>query len=1286
MLTSRLDADQNDGLRIGFQLLCIAVVAGHSATVRAEDSTAQATVAQATVAVIADRSAIDTGIPDLLTAELGQVENVQLVERAAIADILREQQLASALNPGGTAQRLQLGKLLKADLLVLLRVVKSAKEQHLSFTISETSVGARLRTEFLSISSRDPDLIAVECRELFQQTQRHFRDGMKHLIAVLPFESNNLVHDFDALQTAYPALLQSALMRVPGVAVLETDEAHTIRGELELTGEQLPGEQRQRRRVPLLVQGEYKVNRDDGSVALRVSLLDGDRERRRIALQGLKQDDVVELLTGQLVSELIELTESTDLKPLSRRAQFNALARRASQLSGVGEYGLALPLREAALLVTPDSFAQRVYSLYDFVMQWTAGPYAGWQQVIDPEKTDQETADELEARLDSMRIAFGHLEFLTAHDLINLREAAILLSSANRRIVKLQQAVNPITGRHGYDEWKPLMWRITDRCMELDPALRNGAIHPLIRRFPGSSDSKPADEWSHQAQFELFWNHAGELLLKRPAYDSPDKYDWQTWRLSELRRLMPVLSRQSIMSASMVRRFAHFDRRSSQPTPWFFDSALASERHRNALRDTALTFVQGDGLSSLYGKWILLGLELQLGVSTKNFDVLRRRVQKLGDKTRPHILAVSAGEQREVAVFPYELEPLLRGHMPKLVASRPGVLLPSGNVRPSPLAGKQHLPPRNPIPQRDPNPRVTFRRLDVPSLWSGMQKCTDKLDVYWNPTTAEVMSQPGELHTIYRQGTREEQIAGLHWDGENFWIATIGAGIHLVSPDGLSLGVLPPDVRLAPDEQGVAADAGKSARIPPYNPPVNLVPQGRSVEHLLSGYQKHQGNLRLHPVAPGRCIAWGRYGPRNRLWFAEIRFTPDGDREDAFRVRVFHTATRVASRNPTAEENQDVSLIFNLLWRSEMTLDERRVLLIGRGDGRSPLAIDIDSLETRLIPLSISEEPGFIADEDIVSMNSWGLQHYARSEDEQTWSTQRILNNRFGTRVRNEFLKWQGAWHNPGARWTRIEPKTLELESLCTVDMPRSQQFRHYGVSAHYGLVAWNPGDVLHHVLIDADAAPADVDSEFGFIPAEFREKHAQAVAEIRRNGGFVDSDWARHRANSQVRFDGPMWKTFVFLPADWRGGDQGLALLDELYNLIDLYLVKTPVTNKAMPHIGRVRSLQRLYLVDTEITDAGLKELWDLRRLIYIRLDGPADGSHFSDAGLKHLFVLPLKIATLYGAGFTDEAIPILQTFRTVSAVHSLETGISPGAQQKLRINGRDVRWSKVIPSSNEY
>src|SRR5262245_26738518 len=63
----------------------------------------------------------------LLEAKLLAGSSATWVERTSIEAVLKEQKLQAAFGPLGVGERVRLGKLLKADVLVMVRPVKDAK-------------------------------------------------------------------------------------------------------------------------------------------------------------------------------------------------------------------------------------------------------------------------------------------------------------------------------------------------------------------------------------------------------------------------------------------------------------------------------------------------------------------------------------------------------------------------------------------------------------------------------------------------------------------------------------------------------------------------------------------------------------------------------------------------------------------------------------------------------------------------------------------------------------------------------------------------------------------------------------------------------------------------------------------------------------------------------------------------------------------------------------------------------------------------------------------------------
>ncbi len=104
-------------------------------------------------AILATPQVQESGLADLLTAELGKEPGLTLVERDQIAAALKELTLDQALGAEATGQRLKLGKLLKADALLFLAEEQHEKDEFIRGVVSDSALGARLSTDFLPLAT-----------------------------------------------------------------------------------------------------------------------------------------------------------------------------------------------------------------------------------------------------------------------------------------------------------------------------------------------------------------------------------------------------------------------------------------------------------------------------------------------------------------------------------------------------------------------------------------------------------------------------------------------------------------------------------------------------------------------------------------------------------------------------------------------------------------------------------------------------------------------------------------------------------------------------------------------------------------------------------------------------------------------------------------------------------------------------------------------------------------------------------------------------------------------------
>ena len=173
---------------------------------------------------------------------------------------------------------------------------------------------------------------------------------------------------------------------------------------------------------------------------------------------------------------------------------------------------------------------------------------------------------------------------------------------------------------------------------------------------------------------------------------------------------------------------------------------------------------------------------------------------------------------------------------------------------------------------------------------------------------------------------------------------------------------------------------------------------------------------------------------------------------------------------------------------------------------------------------------------------------------------------------------------------------------------------------------------------------------------------HRAAVEALRKLGASVEAQPPGYRNEWFGRGLSKEWLTSVYIPEAWKGGDEGLIHLQNLFALQDLFLVKAPITDAGLKTLGTLRDLKILSLEETQATDAGLSHVANISSLKCIRLDGI--GTEFSDAGLARLKGLSqLRKLLLFGQGFTDASAVTLTKFASLRDVRLMQTAVSSEA-----------------------
>lgn len=193
------------------------------------------------------------------------------LERTEIEKVLQERAISSLLGPAACAERAAVGRILKADLLILLQHVAEPAE-YAKLVVCETASGLRLASHSVPLSQKTEDNAAEIVLFARQAIAKHGEE-IREICAVPPFISHELSYEYDHLKSAYAKLIEQAIRDRPGLLTVELQEAQAISKEVRLTGAQI------RRALPLYVLGEFRhEGKGEGrSLAVRLRVMRGEK-------------------------------------------------------------------------------------------------------------------------------------------------------------------------------------------------------------------------------------------------------------------------------------------------------------------------------------------------------------------------------------------------------------------------------------------------------------------------------------------------------------------------------------------------------------------------------------------------------------------------------------------------------------------------------------------------------------------------------------------------------------------------------------------------------------------------------------------------------------------------------------------------------------------------------------------------------------------------------------------------------------------------------------------------
>ncbi len=314
----------------------------------------------------------------LLEQKLLQCETTAWLERNQIDDLLRERKLVSLMAPEAGPQRTTVGRLLKADLLVLLRHSETPKE-HVQVVVCETKRGLRLAVHPVVLSAKVEEDVQ-RLLSLVEGAIAKYGQEIREICAVPPFVSHDLTYEYGHLQGAYAKLVEQVLLDRPGVLVVELVEARAVGRELALSN----AADRLRRPLPLYLLGEFRHHEKDDrrQVHLQLQILRG-REKLAQQTTDLDSDKAPEFLR-KTAAELIEQTAGVKRKLPDPAQEARRLVDRAALFEQLGQWEEAADLIEAALLLQNDKqfHQQAVDAHYQLTREYFYNVRRSWQERV----------------------------------------------------------------------------------------------------------------------------------------------------------------------------------------------------------------------------------------------------------------------------------------------------------------------------------------------------------------------------------------------------------------------------------------------------------------------------------------------------------------------------------------------------------------------------------------------------------------------------------------------------------------------------------------------------------------------------------------------------------------------------------------------------------------------------------------------------------------------------------------------------------------------------------------
>lgn len=300
----------------------------------------------------------------LAEAALSTRDGMEVLERAAVASVVREQKLFT----GGFAtsdEAIQIGQLLSADIFVHVEAMPG--EESVAVVAFDARRGVRLADEI--VTGGDADVLSGKIVTAVEGAVGKIRrpGAEVRAVAVLSIRNVNLPPARRAEGEAIGALLERSLLGSPSVVVVERKRLQEVNRERELT---LGGNLANLLASTILIEMDVQQAPQTEGLSVTAFLTDaGGSDHGKVSVTATQAAPLVAELTTQLIKSLNVSQVTTSPNPAAEAARFLRMSRFWKAHKRTDE---ALASAEAAYALWPGDALTEIV-LIDSLFQVCAG-------------------------------------------------------------------------------------------------------------------------------------------------------------------------------------------------------------------------------------------------------------------------------------------------------------------------------------------------------------------------------------------------------------------------------------------------------------------------------------------------------------------------------------------------------------------------------------------------------------------------------------------------------------------------------------------------------------------------------------------------------------------------------------------------------------------------------------------------------------------------------------------------------------------------------------------------